>query len=527
MFEDQLLIAIRMSRAIGNAQAAREGCEAALAANPEWAAPQLELAALALATGDLASAELNLRRAIAVDPEGGLALAGLGSVLEKAGETREAHRLYQQALVVDPGQPEAWLGLSRTAVALGDASLGEAAALQAFARNPTSPEVALQLAAAQLELGRFSIAGVLLSTVVAGRPDDVEAWVMLGVALARQGAFDLAVAADEWAAGLTPSSATLAERAGVAAMRVGRHESAVQHLRRAASLDPGLLNAHTSLGLCLIELGLVGEAVDAQKAAIFNADGSRLRFGNGAPRFDRELAGRALLRVKDRLDAAGIRFFLSAGTLLGIVREGDFIAHDKDIDIGVFSDTPVESIVRALSADSEFRVVVAVDDPTDFSVVFRERMPLDFFRYVQEPDVTWCAVKRQGRELRWNFTPFDLAERAFLGTSFEVPADAERYLEEAYGDWRTPDPSYETFLASPNLAPGERELGLFYAYGRLLDAIIKGNGDGVRERARGLLSHDPCGGAFGDLLARWANSPSSTYPSDSPSGVPGEEPIHV
>ena len=53
----------------------------------------------------------------------------------------------------------------------------------------------------------------------------------------------------------------------------------------------------------------------------------------------------------------------------------------------------------------------------------------------------------------------------------------------------------------------------------------------ARERARGLLSHDPCGGAFGELLARWANAPSSTpsstYPSDSPSGRPGKEPIHV
>ena len=51
----------------------------------------------------------------------------------------------------------------------------------------------------------------------------------------------------------------------------------------------------------------------------------------------REKALAVLIEVTDTLDSTGNVYWLSDGTLLGLVREGDFIAHDDDIDIVVLA----------------------------------------------------------------------------------------------------------------------------------------------------------------------------------------------
>ena len=45
-----------------------------------------------------------------------------------------------------------------------------------------------------------------------------------------------------------------------------------------------------------------------------------------------------LKEVKQLLDSHGVFFWLVSGTLLGFIREGDFIEHDTDIDIAISLD---------------------------------------------------------------------------------------------------------------------------------------------------------------------------------------------
>ncbi len=52
-------------------------------------------------------------------------------------------------------------------------------------------------------------------------------------------------------------------------------------------------------------------------------------------RMDYEKAHKYLLDVKKVFDEAGITYFLIFGTLLGMMREGDFISHDSHVDIGI------------------------------------------------------------------------------------------------------------------------------------------------------------------------------------------------
>ena len=53
----------------------------------------------------------------------------------------------------------------------------------------------------------------------------------------------------------------------------------------------------------------------------------------GIKRIDKKLATENLLLLKDILERNQIAYVLIAGTLLGVVRENDFIDHDEDIDI--------------------------------------------------------------------------------------------------------------------------------------------------------------------------------------------------
>ena len=52
--------------------------------------------------------------------------------------------------------------------------------------------------------------------------------------------------------------------------------------------------------------------------------------------FDKEIAAEFLSILKEVFDKHSIMFFLNCGTLLGAYREHDFIAHDFDMDLGIF-----------------------------------------------------------------------------------------------------------------------------------------------------------------------------------------------
>ena len=58
----------------------------------------------------------------------------------------------------------------------------------------------------------------------------------------------------------------------------------------------------------------------------------------GIKRINKIIAKENLLLVKNILDKEELPFMLAYGTLLGAVREHDFIAHDEDIDLIVMKE---------------------------------------------------------------------------------------------------------------------------------------------------------------------------------------------
>ena len=58
----------------------------------------------------------------------------------------------------------------------------------------------------------------------------------------------------------------------------------------------------------------------------------------GIKRIDKTIAKENLTILKKVCDDSDLPFILFYGTLLGAIREHDFITHDEDIDITPFSD---------------------------------------------------------------------------------------------------------------------------------------------------------------------------------------------
>jgi len=139
-----------------------------------------------------------------------------------------------------------------------------------------------------------------------------------------------------------------------------------------------------------------------------------------------------LLRVKDIMDRHGKRFFLSSGTLLGAMREGDIIASDDDVDLGVFSDEVTKDELKRIFQESGFVLERDFSDEVAFS---RDGVLIEFFLCHRNEDefklYAYC------RTHEWIYTPFKLVPHSFLGSNFLVPDNHEVHLSENYGrNWR-------------------------------------------------------------------------------------------
>jgi hypothetical protein len=147
-----------------------------------------------------------------------------------------------------------------------------------------------------------------------------------------------------------------------------------------------------------------------------------------------------LTTAKTALDSIKCPFFLSDGTLLGYVRGGDFVAHDTDIDLGVFADDFSPDIVPAMEKAGLTlqRVIGDIGRGLEFTFV-RDGLCLDVFFYYKTIDMFWHVIWKGETRRRYCFTPFALRRVEFRGLSVKVPHPADRTVREQYGpDWKIP-----------------------------------------------------------------------------------------
>ncbi len=175
-----------------------------------------------------------------------------------------------------------------------------------------------------------------------------------------------------------------------------------------------------------------------------------------------------------RLD---IPVFPFAGTLLGLVRNGCLLEYDKDLDIAVqmeFWDACCAALEQAGWARSPMRIEYA-----------------NYRDYVHpELGITLdvCGLQARGKQIVGGFSlpgypgeyqrvsvfpKFDLIQRNSEYGPVWFPRQPEEILTAFYGDWRTPNPNWDTVISALNL---ERFTLLVrcYAYHRLVQRWLSG-----------------------------------------------------
>lgn len=153
----------------------------------------------------------------------------------------------------------------------------------------------------------------------------------------------------------------------------------------------------------------------------------------------KETATQNLFDFSDLLQQYEVPHFLVFGTLLGAVRDHDFIEHDTDVDLGAFAENlhEVNLLCRStLLASYGFKIL---RQGKDIISVVRDEEHIDLYLWtIDEPEYTCAQYRIPSDQLKSGF-----GKIAFLGRNFATVRDPESDLAWRYGsDWRTPRRGY-------------------------------------------------------------------------------------
>jgi phosphorylcholine metabolism protein LicD len=157
---------------------------------------------------------------------------------------------------------------------------------------------------------------------------------------------------------------------------------------------------------------------------------------------------KSLAEVHDVFTRHRICFWLRDGTALGVVRDGGIIAHDDDVDLGVWpEDLPaLEHALRDLEG-------------MGFVVYKHNRWIVGLLKRRETIEIVISGSWTQDDAYHIFVDSFFETLRSvdYLGRQFNVPRDSDAYLEFCYGlDWRTPKP-FAWWASSAWLQQKDRE----------------------------------------------------------------------
>jgi hypothetical protein len=179
-----------------------------------------------------------------------------------------------------------------------------------------------------------------------------------------------------------------------------------------------------------------------------------------------DMAKRMMLRTREALDSAGIRWWLEGGCLLGCQREHDLIPHDDDLDIAIDYESDWHKVASALTqAGCHLLFKDYFYQGVRYGLTFgaehsRRGEPwdvhMDVWRLVPDngrlvlPTVKgpWIDGKPKYTKMLFPMVE-EIIRTPFLGADFPIPANWDEYLRAPYGDWRVVDKNY-LYLDSSN-----------------------------------------------------------------------------
>lgn len=280
-----------------------------------------------------------------------------------------------------------------------------------------------------------------------------------------------------------------------ASIAVGEYSAAYQKMLEMEDYHGGTARYHRKLSELLMYMGAWQDALAENISALdfLIQDWGSLTFSDSVELRKRPLRGgmsgnlalQALRDIKQLFDGAGIEFFLAFGTLLGCIRDRDFIGHDKDVDLGLSFFVDRERVRRLLESSGRYKLLKAVDfgenqpEGESWIVSYRHvptNIVIDLSFFLSSGDVAYAGFCRKPYEFLYAFPSFSLRPALFLGDEYLIPDNSEQHLQALYGDsWSKPQPDFDTLISAKNLTEKSSVISLTYGYGRLFDSLLTGD----------------------------------------------------
>jgi tetratricopeptide (TPR) repeat protein len=198
--------------------------------------------------------------------------------------------------------------------------------------------------------------------------------------------------------------------------------------------------------------------------------------------FNSALCRETMDELIDILEGDGIRPFPIAGSLLGLFRDGKFMEHDKDADIGIFINNYEEifEMVSKICKVPKFTAPDMVNRPKEsrcWNVAIYDdsrNMVVDLFFFHSESTYSKFGVYTSIGIVKWAFTPFELERKILAGKEYWLPENIEQHLVEMYGEnWREPIEVWDSLLNCPNLTLDSQPAAIYFGLMRLWDSLKK------------------------------------------------------
>ncbi len=227
--------------------------------------------------------------------------------------------------------------------------------------------------------------------------------------------------------------------------------------------------------------------------------------------FNKEDAVEALHDFAALLPISEWNWYVISGTFLGLHREGGFLSHDYDIDVGLDGDSKIilENLIDKLSESSVFELK-KIDSHLELlkdesgsrylnesisllKLVHHNGLNIDIFIHYNIDGVVWHGSVIH----RWENTAFELELREFEGLQVMAPKNADLYLTENYGDWRTPKTEFDCTTGTPNLVVSKNFLSTALFVKKLVYTSISSQKEYMKLKKvliqSGVISHDEHG----------------------------------
>ena len=366
--------------------------------------------------------------------------------------------------------------MGKTLADLDRPAEAQAAYARALALKPDFPDAHNNLGNTLKKWGQLDAAAQCYQRALALKPDFAEAHNNLGCVFRELGRPEEAAQCYQRALALCPNYSTTRVNYAALLWQLGCFEEAEAAWRQALAQDPDHPDALLGYGKLLQSQGALPAALEVFRRALTVRLRQPSRLLSAPPRSSFATAENTALlwQTLAQLAGAGIHAFATSGTLLGLVREGGLLAHDKDLDLalpyGELAQAHDCLVARGWTPDRMNRFFLTPHAYQHDGL----GVSLDLFGVIIEPGSTAMVSGIWLKGLPWEWQrvsevpgPIRLRQiyqDAGLVWTLEQP---EVLLEAIYGpEWRIPDPDFDAVIAARNL----RKFSLLtqcYAFSRI------------------------------------------------------------